>query len=129
VVPIETQLVSGYDLTAAGIRVLSEELYKVKDILPRVDIQRIFSDPSSQALAGNISRACDRAGINCQIGGGRPNSPSEVGVLIYVADPHDVPNAAKTLQSVLEHVGIHASLVSRQGVGSNEFILFVGPIP
>lgn len=124
------QLFSGYDLTPNGIRVLADELYKIKDALPStVDLQRTFSEGSSGPLTSSIFRACDRAGINCPTNNGRPNSPSESGAMIYVADPKTPPASAMKLQSILEHVGIHAPFVSRQGVGPNSFILFIGPTP
>lgn len=126
----EPLLFSGYDLTPDGIRVLADELYKIKDGLPpSVDLWRTFSEGSSTSLANAIFRACDRATINCPVNNGRPNSPSESGVMIYVADPKSLPDAATKLQSALEHVGIRAPFVARQGVGPTSFILFVGRSP
>jgi hypothetical protein len=125
---VNTPLISGYGLTAEGIHQLANGLYKAKDHLPKVVIvQRTGSEPSSRQLTSDILVACDRSGVSCQGGGGLPNSPDETGVMIYVADPRNPPDTAKTLQSVLPDIGLHAPFVARQGPGPNDFMLFIGP--
>jgi hypothetical protein len=125
-----SQFFSGYDLTPTGIHALADELYKLKEsINSRINLQRTSSERSSTSMMSNIYTACERAGINCVISDGRPNSPDESGLMIYVADPNNPTDSAKAIQTVLERLGVHVPFIARSGIGPNDFILFVGPAP
>jgi hypothetical protein len=121
---------SGYNLTEAGVIALANEFYKIRDsISRRIELGRMPTDPTAGALIGNLGRACDQAAIDCPVAGIHPNSPSERGIMIYVADPSNPPEAAKKVQSVLRVIGLDIPFVARQGLEPDKFNLFIGPGP
>jgi hypothetical protein len=61
-------------------------------------------------VATGISKACDRAGIECPLAPGHLNSPEDRGIKIYVADMNSPPESAKNLQGVLERLGLPSLL-------------------
>jgi 3',5'-cyclic AMP phosphodiesterase CpdA len=126
----DTQYVAGYSLTEEGIRALTAELYKLKDSLKHIDVQRLVTDLSSGGLWTGINQACDRAGIECSIGPGHLNSPDDRGIKIYVTDMNNPPESAKKLQGILERLGLHSPFASHTAnVATDTFILFLGPAP
>jgi hypothetical protein len=128
----DTQYVAGYSLTEEGVRALTAELYKLKDSLKHIDVQRLVTDLSSGGLWTGINQACDRAGLECSIGPGHLNSPDDRGIKIYVTDMNNPPESAKKLQGILERLGLHspfASHTANVATGPDTFILFLGPAP
>jgi hypothetical protein len=117
-------------LTEEGVRALTTELYKLKDSLKHIDVQRLLTDPSYTALWTGINKACDRAGIECPLSPGHLNSPDDRGIKIYVADINNPPESAKNLQGVLERLGLPSPFTLHPGgVLPGNFILFLGPAP
>jgi hypothetical protein len=122
-------LVSGYSLTEEGIRVLTDELYKLKDSLKLISVQHLSTDGSIGGLMSGINQACDRAGIECQFNNGHLNSPDDRGMMIYVNDPRKPPDLALKLQSVIERLGLHSPFAFHPGIAPDGFTLFLGPAP
>jgi hypothetical protein len=126
----DNQFLDGYGLTEEGVRALTTELYKLKDSLKHIDVQRLVTDPSYTTLWAGINKACDRAGIECPLAPGHLNSPDDRGIKIYVADINSPPESAKNLQGVLERLGLHSPFALHPGnVLPGSFILFLGPAP
>lgn len=126
----KTPFFSGYNLTESGVTALANELYKIKDaVSKRIDLNRMATDPTAGGLINNLIRACDQGAIDCPVGNVHPNSPTERGIMIYVADPDKPPDGATKLQSALLAVGIKVPFVTRPGFGPDTFTLFVGPAP
>jgi hypothetical protein len=121
-----TPLMSGYNLSSAGSRVLAEEAFKIKDVLPNLTVFLQNNDNSGRGLAGSIVRALSIGGIPSSIGFGQLGGPTETGPIILYDDPENLPESAAKLKAALERVGIRATVIQRK-VGSFQF--FIGPDP
>jgi hypothetical protein len=126
--PALSPLFNDYRLTPAGIKALADELYKIKDVVKPGDIRWMANDGQTLALATDFSKAYDRAGIDNALNMGRPNSPNETGVILMVNDPENEPASAKKFVSALKAVGIKSTLI-RRDVGTEHFVLLIGPRP
>ncbi len=125
-----TPFFSDYNLTDAGVTVLAQELYKSRDVLGRiVELNRMATDGTASGFLSNFGRACDQAGVDCPVNMAHPNSPDEKGLLIYVLDANNPPDAAKELKSILLKLGIDVPFMPRPGFSPPYFTLFVGPKP
>lgn len=124
--PQSPQLTNGYGLTPAGIRVLADEAFKIKETLPSVIVFRLAMDGTANSLANQIVTGLERGGIQSSISVGRLAGPNEIGVMIIFDDPEKLPEPAAKLKQALERSGLGVTLVKRP-VGS--FQLFVGPNP
>jgi len=121
-------LFEGYRLTPAGIQSLAEELYKIKDVVGTGDIRWMANDGQTLALATDFSKAYDRAGIENTQNLGRPNTPTESGVMVMVDDPQHAPESAQKFMTALDKVGVKHTLIKRD-VGAGHFVLLIGPKP
>jgi hypothetical protein len=119
-------LMSGYGLTAAGIRVLAEEAFKMKGILPGLTVYLQTNDETGRGLATSITRALSRGGIPSTINFGQLGGPSETGPIILFDDPKNLPEPAARLKAALEKVGMRVTVLPRP-VGTFQF--YVGPDP
>jgi hypothetical protein len=119
-------LMIGYNLTAAGVRALAEEAFRIKTVLTDLVVRLQTNDESGRALASNIVRAFSRGGISSQIGFGQLGGPKEMGAIILFDDPEHLPPPAEALKAALEKVGMHVTVIKRT-VGAFQF--YVGPDP
>ena len=121
-----TPLMNGYNLTPAGSRVLADEAFKIKDVLPSLTVWIQNNDNSGRGLAGEIIRAFSIGGISSNLNLGQLGGPSERGPIILFDDPEKLPEAATRLKSALEKAGMHVTVIKR-AVGTFQF--YIGPDP
>jgi hypothetical protein len=119
-------LMSGYNLTGAGSRLLSDEAFKIKDVLPSLTVLLQNNDNSGRGLASAIVRALSIGGIPSSIGFGQLGGPTETGPIILFDDPEKLPEPAVKLKAALEKVGMRVTVIKR-AVGTFQF--FIGPDP
>jgi hypothetical protein len=121
-----TPLMSGYNLTSAGSRVLADEAFKLKSILPDLIVYLQNNDNSGRALAGSIVRAFSIGGIQSTINFGQLGGPTETGPIILTDDPDKLPEPAAKLKAALEKVGMNVTVIKKASVS---FQFFIGPDP
>lgn len=124
--PPAEPLLSGYSLTNAGSRALSEEAFKIKDVLLNLTVFMQTNDESGRGLAMQIVRAFSIGGVSSTLGFGQLGGPSETGLIILFDDAEHLPEPAKSLKTALEAVGLKVKIIERK-VGAFQF--FVGPTP
>jgi hypothetical protein len=79
--------------------VLSDEAFKIKDVLPNLTILLQNNDNSGRGLASAIARAFSIGGIQSSIGFGQLGGPTETGPIILFDDPEKLPEAAVKLKA------------------------------
>jgi hypothetical protein len=122
----QSPLMSGYALTPAGSRVLANEAFKIKDVLPNLTVFLQSNDNSGRPLATEIVRAFSIGGIPSTLNFGQLGGPTEKGVIILFDDPEKLPEAATQLKGALEKAGMRVTVIKR-AVGTFQF--YVGPDP
>jgi hypothetical protein len=119
-------LMNGYSLTSTGSRVLADEAFKIKGVLPSLTVWLQNNDNSGRALATEIVRAFSIGGIPSTLNFGQLGGPTERGPIILFDDPDKLPEAATRLKATLEKAGMQVTVIKRT-VGTFQF--FVGPDP
>jgi hypothetical protein len=121
-----TPLMSGYNLSGAGSRVLADEAFKIKGVLTGLTVLLQNNDNSGRSLATAIVRALSIGGIPSTLNFGQLGGPTETGPIILFDDPDNLPPAATALKKALEKVGMRVTVIKR-AVGTFQF--FIGPDP
>jgi hypothetical protein len=123
----------GYgELKSDQIRILLGELPKLRDMIPIVYLAWTPNDFPAYGLLNQFEDVFRRSGYtNIQRVSENPNGPDEVGLMIAVHDPNNIPHPAQKIMEAFEVADMRYKIITLpKGTAPDiQFYIFAGPRP
>jgi hypothetical protein len=124
-----------HELVPDQIRILSDELPKLRDILQN-NMYFAIAPRGSGPLATNFApynMIFMRSGIKAYMQELPPRGPQDDGLIIFVGDTNNIPESAQKFIQTLSVADIHPEIMSRVDVptivSGQKWMFYIGPAP
>jgi hypothetical protein len=115
------------------ILILISELSKLKSEIPLLYLMAPPNDSEANNYRFAFTQFLSRTGVKWIEQSETPTGPDDVGIMIAVRDPKNLPVSAQKLQEAFEVADIHIGIIEMPQNYANapsiEFLLFFGPRP